>query len=98
MADIYAAPNWVVNRNGNTHNDIRDRYVEMHRAAMDLHAAMQRVVADPLNGRNYQTVNRPHQTRDLDIERMTQMMLQVDGIATHAVAGVARVIRQREDL
>ena len=91
-------PNWIINRNGNEANDIKNDYQEMHQAAMALHAAMQKVYTNSLHGRNYQVNENPDADQDKDRTVVHDMLQEVAEIGEYAMKGAARAIRQREGL
>ena len=85
-----------VNMNGNTANDLKDQFINMHRLAMDLRAGMDEM--DHTNGRNYQTLPHADMAQKADVAEWQAQREAVDGLIEYAMAGAARAIREREGL
>ena len=82
--------------NGNTANDLKDQFINMHRLALDLRAHMDRM--DHTNGRNYQTLSHADMAQKADVAEWHAQREAVTNMIEYAMAGAARAIREREDL
>jgi len=91
----YPAPQWQANSNGNSMDELKNLYMDAHRTAMDLRAALQGIHAEALHDRNYQTV---HYDGSTDRQVMVDMHEAVRAIEEHCIKGASRLIRQREGL
>ena len=91
----FPEPQWVANSNGNSMDELKNLYMDAHRTAMDLRAALQGIHAEALHDRNYQTLtNNGARDRAVAVE----MMQAVAAIEEHCIKGASRLIRQREGL
>jgi len=91
----YPAPQFVVNSNGNTHDQIKRVYMEAHDAAVVLRTRLHEINATALHGRNYQTTDFCGQE---DRETVAVILEELEAIQDYLIAGAARVIRQREGI
>ncbi len=91
-------PKWQLNNNGNDSQTIRDNYVDLHRAAMVLTDALHAVKVSSLHGRNYQTLAYAESCREADLKHIDDLIEMSKGVEMHAVAGAARIIKQREGI
>jgi hypothetical protein len=88
---------FVVNNNGNTHDDIKRRFVAVVEASQQLEKALAGL-HEVTNGRNYQTLPDGGHWSYEDQDMVRTMQMRNRQINDVAVAGAALAIRQREGL
>ena len=88
---------FVVNNNGNTHNDIKQRFIAVAEASQELDKALAGL-HEVTNGRNYQTLPDGQHWSYEDQDMVRTMQMRNKQINAVAVAGAALAIRQREGL
>ena len=88
---------FVVNNNGNTHDDIKQRFIAVAEAAQQLENALSGL-HEVTNGRNYQTLPDGQHWSYEDQDMVRTMQMRNKQINDVAVAGAALAIRQREGL
>ena len=88
---------FVVNNNGNTHDDIKQRFIAVAEASQQLEKALAGL-HEVTNGRNYQTLPDGEHLRCDDQDMVRTMQMRNRQINDVAVAGAALAIRQREGL
>jgi hypothetical protein len=89
--------NFRINNNGNTADDIRDRFVKAHVLAMQYEKAL-RDLHEVTNGRNYQTLPDGLMVQEMDVELLNGMLMSVVQMKDMLIGGASSAIRQRENL
>jgi hypothetical protein len=89
--------NFVVNNNGNTHDDIKKRFMNLTDACRKMQAAISDL-HEVTNGRNYQTLPDSNEKREQDLLLVEGMMNSLIDTYQVAMSGAATAIRQREGL
>lgn len=89
--------NFRINNNGNTADDIRDRFIKAHVLAMQYEKAL-RDLREVTNGRNYQTLPDGLTVQALDNEMLNGMLVSVVQMKDMLISGASSAIRQREAL
>lgn len=85
-----------LNLNGNSANDLRDQFMDLHRLALNLRSHMDRM--DHIHGRNYQTLDHADMAQKADVEEWRAQKEAVSALVEYAMSGAARIIQQREGL
>jgi len=88
--------NLKLNNNGNSAEDLRNQFMELHRLSMALRDHLARM--DFNHGRNYQTLPNPSEAQTADREVWREHLRAAGEIMNYAMDGAVHIIRQREDL
>ena len=88
--------NFKINRNGNSHADMRDQFYKLHDQAQRALDMLQEM--DVFHQRNYQTLPDADEAWAADVENYEEMQRHALALREFARSGAAEVIRQREDL
>ena len=89
--------NFELNNNGNSPNDIKERFITVCEAARELENAL-KGLTEVFNGRNYQTVDDATNMREDDMNVLRGMVVSVKQIEQMATGGAVKALRYREGL
>ena len=88
--------NFQLNNNGNSADDLREQFMKLNDAIMTAEGYLRSM--DYTHGRNYQTMGNAAELQAEDQREFREIVGHVEVIKAFAMAGAARVIRQREGL
>lgn len=89
--------NFELNNNGNSPNDIKERFIAVAEAARELENAL-KGLTEVFNGRNYQTVDDAINMREDDMNVLRGMVVSVKQIEHMSTGGAVKALRYREGL
>lgn len=89
--------NFQVNNNGNSADDIKERFIAVSECARKLEDALLGL-NEVFNGRNYQTLMDGQDLRDADLEVFRGMLASVKQMDEMSIGGAVKAIRHREGL
>ena len=89
--------NFQINNNGNSADDIKERFIAVSECARKLEKALLGL-NEVFNGRNYQTLMDGQDLRDADLEVFRGMLASVKQMDEMSISGAVKAIRQREGL
>ena len=89
--------NFQINNNGNSADDIKERFIAVSECARKLEKALLGL-NEVFNGRNYQTLMDGQDLRDADLEVFRGMLTSVKQMDEMSISGAVKAIRHREGL
>ena len=89
--------NFEINNNGNTADDIKERFVAVVEACHKMEKALSGL-SEVVNGRNYQTLSDGQDKREQDFQVLRGMMVSVKQMSDMSISGAAKAIKYREKL
>ena len=89
--------NFQINNNGNSADDIKERFIAVSECARKLEKALLGL-NEVFNGRNYQTLMDGQDLRDADLEVFRGMLASVKQMDEMSINGAVKAIRHREGL
>lgn len=89
--------NFELNNNGNSPDDIKERFIAVCEATRVLEKALVGL-SEVFNGRNYQTVDDAINKRQDDVDVLRGMVVSVTQMREMSTCGAVKAIRYREGL